>query len=186
MVMFICASNRVFKVIYKYTWITLGHVFLSYSGQQMQSGAVSKQMNDKLIEAKIFGDGKIPPKNITVSIIQKSATTGTRMAGFNCEKEMAVLMAHDVSMANKHYDIAVKQATAVKGSRAVSSYFDGKSLPRTPSKFKWTEDLETLLKERFSDNIKNRTICIKDVKERKHLLSHYPFLQHHRKILSRI
>ena len=112
----------------------------------MQSGAVSKQMNDKLIEAKIFGDGKIPPKNITVSIIRKSATTGTRMAGFNHEKEMAVLMAHDVSTANKHYDIVEKQATAVKGSRAVSSYFDGKSLPRTPLKFKWTEDLETLLK----------------------------------------
>ena len=75
------------------------YVFLSYSGQQMQSGVVSKQMNDKLIEPKIFGDGKIQPKNITVSIIRKSATTGTKMAGFNREKEMAVLMAHDVSTA---------------------------------------------------------------------------------------
>ena len=66
----------------------------------------------------------LPPRNMTLSRIRKSATTGTRKSGLRHVKEVAVLMAHDVSTANKHFDLVARQASPMKGSHIISSYFD--------------------------------------------------------------
>ena len=47
----------------------------------MQPETVSKQINKRLIDAEIYGDGMLPPRNMTLSHIRKSATTGTRKSG---------------------------------------------------------------------------------------------------------
>ena len=44
----------------------------------MQPENVSKQINKRLFDAEIYGDGMLPPRNMTQSRIRKSATTGTR------------------------------------------------------------------------------------------------------------
>ena len=69
----------------------------------------------------------LPPRNMTLSRIRKSATTGTRKSGLRHEKEVAVLMVHDVSTANKHYDLVARKASTMKGSQIISLYFDGAS-----------------------------------------------------------
>ena len=61
----------------------------------------------------------LPPRNMTLSRIRKSATTGTRKSGLRHEKEVAVLMAHDVGTANKHYHLAARQASAMKSSEII-------------------------------------------------------------------
>ena len=50
------------------------YVFLTCSSQQMQPETVSKQINKRFVDAEIYGDGMLPPKNMTLSCIRKSAT----------------------------------------------------------------------------------------------------------------
>ena len=83
----------------------------------MQPENVSKQINKRLFDAEIYGDGMLPPRNMTQSRIRKSATTGTRKSSWRHEKEVAVLMAHDVSTANKHYNLVARQAWQWKDHR---------------------------------------------------------------------
>ena len=114
------------------------YVFLTYSGQQMQPETVSKQINKRFIDAEIYGDGMLPPRNMTLSRIRKSASTGTRKSALRHEKEVAVLMAQDVSTVNKHYDLVARQASAMKGSQIIS-YFDGAS-SSTKKKQEWLDE----------------------------------------------
>ena len=76
----------------------------------MQPETVSKQINKRFMNSEIYGDGMVPPTNMTLRRLRKSATTGARKSGLRHEKEVAVLMAHDVSMGNKHYDLVARQA----------------------------------------------------------------------------
>ena len=61
--------------------VNSSYVFLTYSGQGMQPEIVSKQINKRFIDAEIYGDGMLPPRNMTLSRIRKSATTNTRKSG---------------------------------------------------------------------------------------------------------
>ena len=76
---------------------------------------------------------------MTLSRIRKSATTGTRKSGLRHVKEVSVLMAHDVSKANKHYDLVARQASPMKGPHIISSYLDWAS-SGTKKKQEWLDE----------------------------------------------
>ena len=145
------------------------YVFLTYSGQQMQPETVSKQIIKRFVDAEIYGDGMLPPRNMTLSRIRKSATTGTRKSGLRHEKEVAVLMAHDVSTANKHYDHVARQASAMKGSQIISSYFDGAS-SGTKKKQEWPDEQVEQLRKIFRVYISERKLNMSDVQDLRMML----------------
>ena len=109
---------------------SMQNVFVSFTGQKMQSGAISKQMNERLKEANTFGDSKRPPKNISCSRIRKRATTGTREAGFGNQKDVADFMSHYISTGNKHYNLVQRDKSAIQGHHTVAAFFDGLSPPK--------------------------------------------------------
>ena len=51
---------------------SIQNVFVSFTGQKMQPGAISKQIHERFKEAKTLGDSKRPPKIISCSRIRKS------------------------------------------------------------------------------------------------------------------
>ena len=115
----------------------------------MQPETVSKQINKRLIDAEIYGDGMLLPRNITLSRIRKSAMAGARKSGLRYEKEVAILMARDVSTANKHYNLVAREALAMKGSHIISPYFDVVS-SGTMKKHKWVVEQVEQLKKRIT------------------------------------
>ena len=52
------------------------HVFISWNGRAMKSGAISRQLHSIWVKAGIFKD--TPNKNICCNIIHKSTSTGLR------------------------------------------------------------------------------------------------------------
>ena len=111
----------------------------------------------------------LPPRNMTLSCIRKSATTGTRKSGLRHEKKVAVLMAHDVSTANKHCDLVARKASAMKGSQIISSYFDGAS-SGTKKKQEWLDEQEEQLKKIFKACISERKLNMSDVRDLRMML----------------
>ena len=135
----------------------------------MQPETVSKQINKRFVDADTYSDGMLPPRNMTLRRIRKNATTGTRKSGLRHEKEVAVVMAHDVSTANKHYDLVPRQASAMKGSQIISSYFDGASLD-TKKKQEWLDEQVEQLKTIFKVCISERKLNMSDVRDLRMML----------------
>ena len=111
----------------------------------------------------------LPPRNMTLSCIRKSATTGTRKSGLRHEKKVAVLMAHDVSTANKHCDLVARKASAMKGSQIISSYFDGAS-SGTKKKQEWLDEQVEQLKKVFKACISERKLIMSYVRDLRMML----------------
>ena len=130
----------------------------------MQPKTVSKQINKRFIDAKIYGGGMLPPRNMTLSRIRKSATKGTRKPGLRDKKDVAVLMAHDVSTTNKHYDLVARQASAMKVSQIISSYFGGAS-SGTKTKQEWLDEQVEELKNFFKACNSERKLNMRDVRD---------------------
>ena len=78
-------------------------------------------------------------------------------------------MAHDVSMANKPYDLVARQASAIKGSQIISSYFDGAS-SGTKKKQEWLDEQVEQLKIIFKACISERKLNMSDVRDLRMML----------------
>ena len=78
-------------------------------------------------------------------------------------------MAHDVRTANKHYDLVARQASAMKGSQIVSSYFDGPS-SGTKKKQEWLDEQVEQLKKIFKACISERKLNMSDVRDLRMML----------------
>ena len=141
---------------------SIQNVFVSFTGQKMQPGAITKQINERLKEANTFGDSKRPPKNISCSRIRKSATTGTREAGFGNEKDVADLMSHDISTAYKHYNLVQRHKSAIQGHQTVAAFFDGLSPPK---RRKFSMAQEEVIKTAFSDQTAQKKVTMEDVNQ---------------------
>ena len=79
-------------------------------------------------------------------------------------------MPHDVSTANKHYDLVSRQASAMKGSQIISSYFDGAS-SGTKKKQEWLDEQVEQLKKIFKTCISERKLNMSDVRDLRIMLS---------------
>ena len=98
------------------------NVFLSHTGNLLKSGDVSKRINILWVNAGIF-DGKDMVKNLSSNIIRKSTTSGTRAANTGGYQEIADLMAHAKSTADKHYHIRKQSESAAMHLRLCHNIF---------------------------------------------------------------
>ena len=105
---------------------------------------------------------------------------------------LADLMAHNVDTARKFYRLQEKSKSSVKASKQLRNVMrgkiaeeceqgknnqDDKSLPASEeivsktSKFKWTAEMEELIKNVFKDEIENKAVTIQERKRFRTILS---------------
>ena len=133
----------------------------------MSSGAISKQLGSLWKRAGIFkvDSGK---RNVCATLFRKGASTGVRHVKVGDSQEIADLMAHSLSTAEKLQYTRRKINTAASASKAVRSYFQSGEVSSfsTPTKIiktslvedgalkvkrkKWTASEKDLLKIRFA------------------------------------
>ena len=103
------------------------NVFVSWTGNNMSSGAISTQLCS--IWRKI-GILKMSDKNMCCNILRKSASTGSREARDPRTAELADFVAHSENTAGKHYYIQKKQLSAAAGSKSLREVvFKQKNVP---------------------------------------------------------
>ena len=73
-------------------------------------------------------------------------------------------MAHDVSTANKHFDLVARQASPMKGSHIISSYFDWAS-SGTKKKQEWFDEQVEQLKKKSKSCISERKLNMSNVRD---------------------
>ena len=81
---------------------TSNYVFLSYYGKPIEGGDVSKRLFHRWSQAGIF-EGKTIPKNLTVNILRKSASTGIRENNPEKVQQTCDTMCHTANTAAEHY-----------------------------------------------------------------------------------
>ena len=117
------------------------NVFLSWSGNRLVSGDVSKRLHISWEKAGNFLNREVP-KNLSANIVRKSTSTGLREKNSQFLKEAAVCMAHSTRTAEDHYFVQNMRESAIIGTKAVTDLFNDKeneeceeSSPlKTPSK----------------------------------------------------
>ena len=98
------------------------YVLLSWQGQRMSSGSISRRLHVLWEKAGVFADNP-PIKNLCCNIIRKSTSTGIRERTLGGNQKVADLMAHDMVTAKKHYYIREQEKNAQKGSEIVRKHF---------------------------------------------------------------
>ena len=137
------------------------NVFVSYYGKKMASGAISGQLNSIWQKAGVYGENVPPPKrNMSSNIFRKSGSTITEEHAPESGKFVASLLGHSEATSKRNYRLIEKQKYALKGTGQLHSLFRSKDT----SRFVWSADMETELKEIFESNIKKKTISIEDVR----------------------
>ena len=141
------------------------NVFLSWSGNAMKSGDVSKRLHTLWCNAGIFEDHAIP-KNLSCNIIRKSTSTGLRESNTGCYQEAADLMAHSLKTAEGHYYLCEQEKSAARAGGVIRKYFYESSTTVTPPKYrkKWSEGEVQKLQKEFGDNLESLRLV--DVEER--------------------
>ena len=155
-----------------------GNVFLSWTGNAMQSGAISRQINSLWIKAGLFDESR--PKNLCANLIRKSISTGIRDHETGHYQETADLMAHNLKTAQVHYHLRDKSRAAAKAKDVISSIFKVNQdaseeilalpFPISPRK-SWDITEVQRMQEVFADEISSKSIDLNVVREKKHLLS---------------
>ena len=79
------------------------HIFLSWRGNRMASGGVSKRLHNLWEKCGNF-DNKKPIKNLTAGAFRRSASTRVRLQESLHQKEVAALMNHSKQTADTHYE----------------------------------------------------------------------------------
>ena len=101
---------------------TSNYVFLSYYGKPIEGGDVSKRLFRRWSQAGIF-EGKTIPKNLTVNILRKSASTGIRENNPEKVQQTCDTMCHSAHTAAEHYWPRQKELSVSSGSQAIRNYF---------------------------------------------------------------
>lgn len=168
------------------------NVFLSWSGNRLVSGDVSKRLHLSWEKAGNFSNRQIP-KNLSANIVRKSTSTGLREKNSQFLKEAAVCMAHSTRTAEDHYFVQNMRESAIIGTKAVSELFNDEDnverckefLLKTPTKpvkpntnlfitpvqkKVWLEEDVQILKDTFDitkpidyNEVKSKSITLKDL-----------------------
>ena len=178
------------KVRCKLPGVADGHserVFLSWNGEALKSSQINKAIKSVWKKARMVGS----PSS---TLFRKSAVSEVHITCHSNEEQgnLADLMAHNVDTARKFYRLQEKSKSSVKASKQLRNVMRGKiaeeceqgknnqvdkSLPASEkivsktSKFKWTTEMEELIKNVFKDEIENKAVTIQDVREK---ISHHP------------
>ena len=81
------------------------YVFVSFTGAQMTSGQIRKQINSTWQRAGVYSDTKVPNRNITCTILRKSASTVVLEHNPEVAKDVADLLAHSEKTQRKYYNV---------------------------------------------------------------------------------
>jgi integrase len=79
------------------------NVFLSWNGNPLESGAVSKQINSIWKRSGVYGESLPPKRNVTTTVIRKSITTLVHDQRADQAQPVADLLAHSLETAKKVY-----------------------------------------------------------------------------------
>ena len=116
-----------------------GYVPLSWVGKPMGSGAISRQIHTLWCKAGIFSEGN-NPKKLSCNITRKSASTGVHKAQPGMKGDVAGLMTHSETTADKHY-ISDKMQKASTAGDALRTFFNpDEQFHNSPSRHKWSKD----------------------------------------------
>ena len=98
------------------------HVFVSWSGKDMQSGAVSRQIHSLWVRSGIFSADKQRPRNISATIIRKSVVNAVRRDATTTTKDhlnVASAMKHSLNTQTNNYRVPQKLEEAKKGTAII-------------------------------------------------------------------
>ncbi|XP_057310468.1 uncharacterized protein LOC130648430 [Hydractinia symbiolongicarpus] len=152
------------------------YVFTSWSGKHMGSGAISRQLHSLWLKAGIYALTDKLPKNLSCTILRKSASTGIREAETGFYAESAAAMSHSIQTAETHYVNRKKLNQSKQGCKVVRGYFHGEvdskygatasPVLKYDAKRSWRTEEERILKSAFADKIVERNVKIEDVRQR--------------------
>ena len=152
-------------------------VFVTWNGNSINSGGVSRQINSIWQRSGVYGDNPPPKKNLTTTVIRKSVTTLVHDQEEAQAQPVADLLAHSLQTAKNVYRTRNHEKQAIVGSAVISKVFSGNQIvdsteldvktPQSPTlrlRTPWTnEELE--IKDVFADAIANRKITMEEVRE---------------------
>ena len=151
----------------------LDNVFLSFYGQVLSSGAISKQINSIWQRAGVYGDNKPPvKKNISSNIFRKSGSTIIEDQAPEGARYVASLLTHSEATSMKHYRLTEKEKFALKGTEVLAKIFSKRKVefsdvapPPKMQRLIWTDDLVEEMKDIFSSNIIAKKISMENVRD---------------------
>ena len=159
----------------------LQNVFLTWKGNNLESGAVSKQINSTWKRSGVYGDNEPPKKNLCTTVIRKSVTTLVQDNQVQDEQPLADLLAHDLTTAKKYYRMRDRERQAIKGSRAIEQVFHPAKLPEassaigeaTPLRLRktWAEQEEKEVRSAFEEEISQKQISMDNVRQKLPILN---------------
>ena len=114
-------------------------VFLSWNGEELCSSQINQAIKSMWKKAELSG-------NPSSTLFRKSAVSGFHKAAERTEmrSNLADLMAHNVSTAQKYYKLQDKPMVSVKASKQI------RDLMRVVSKQSWTAEKGILVKTLFA------------------------------------
>ena len=162
------------------------NVFLSWNGNSMESGAVSKQINSIWKRSGVYGENVPPKKNICTTVIRKSVTTLVHDQQEKDIQPLADLLAHNLQTAKNVYRMRNREKQAITGSAAISNVLHGSSTEPTKSRevsysepgpiatttksprlrLPWTTEEEEEVKNVFADEITNKEVSQANVRSK--------------------
>ena len=163
------------KTIFEYLKIFVDavrcpQVFLSFTGQQMASGAISKQINAMWQRAGVYGDTAEPPKcNMNCTIFRKSAST----AVLEHRPEVASLLAHSEKTQRKYYNARRRDLSTALGAGSVnqllrhdSQTFQVNNIDSPNTKNCWSDEERAEIQCLFKREIDEESITMDIVKHK--------------------
>ena len=161
-------------------------VFLSWSGAKLESGQISTAINAAWKKAGLEG-------HVTSTIFRKSTVTKVHKDHEAMKDDLADLMGHKRTTAERFYRLRQKEEACVEAANNLASIMrmskkvpvpehetsanDKDSIPQSSRKerLSWKEEEVAALKELFADDIKKKSITLVAVRDK---ISKHPTLQH--------
>ena len=163
-------------------------VFLSWSGAKLESGQISTAINAAWKKAGLEG-------HVSSTIFRKSTVTKVHKDHEGLKDDLADLMGHKRTTAERFYRLRQKEEACVEAANNLASIIripkkvpvpehetsaiinDKDSLPERSRKdrLSWKEEEVAALKELFADDIKNKSTTLEAVRDK---ISEHPTLQH--------
>ena len=99
------------------------NIFLSWSGLPMDSGAISTQLASLWRKAGLNSRDGLGKRRLCATVVRQTAVTGVRSDGATNLQQVADLMGHSLSTAEKHYHLRAKKEAAGKGSNSIRKVY---------------------------------------------------------------
>ena len=159
------------------------YAFVSFNGVQMTSGQISKQINATWQRAGVYGDMKVPNRNVSCTILRKSASTAVLEHNPEVSKDVADLLAHSEKTQQRYYNVRRRELSTARGAQHVGNLLRYKTInpddkggimnnePMSATKpvtsispkKKWTPDEIKEIETLFADNIKEEMVTMEMV-----------------------